>query len=100
MIWKNLDAKAMEIPLTSQTEAIVNRYLAMGYTSAASVIEDALLRMDRQMQGETDWLKAEVQKGLESGDAVPYDLDAIVMEADSEFEAGIFDVNSYALPQH
>lgn len=90
----------MEILLTSQAEAIVNRHLAMGYSCVAAVIEEALRQMDRQTQLEVDWLRSEVQKGLNSGEAVPYDLDAIVAEADGEFEAGVFDLSSNAVPQH
>ena len=33
---------SMEILLTSQAEAIVNRHLAMGYSSMTAVIEEAL----------------------------------------------------------
>jgi len=89
----------MEIRLTPQAETIVHRYLAMGYSSAADVIEEALRRLDMETQSEADWLYSEVQKGLASGDVVPYDLKAIVAEADAEFEADIFDLTSYAVPQ-
>jgi|GEM_PF-3079378 len=90
----------MEIPLTPQAEAIVHRYLMMGYSSAADVIEEALRRLDMETQSEGDWLRSEVRKGLASGNAVPYDLEAIVAEADAEFDAGVFDLKSHAVPQH
>jgi antitoxin ParD1/3/4 len=90
----------MDIPLTSQAAAIVNRHLSMGYTSAAEVIEEALRRLDTQTQLEGNWLRSEVQKGLDSGEAVPYDLEAIAAEADAEFGAGIFNLGSSAIPQH
>ncbi|MDF5728272.1 MAG: type II toxin-antitoxin system ParD family antitoxin [Rhizonema sp. PD38] len=90
----------MEIPLTPQAKSIVHRYLAMGYSSATDVIEEALRRLDMETQSEGDWLRAEVQKGIASGDAILYDLKAIVAEAEAEFEAGVFDMTSYAIPQH
>lgn len=34
------NVKAMEIPLTLQAQTIVNRHLAMGYSSVSAVIEE------------------------------------------------------------
>ncbi len=54
----------MNISLTPQSEAIVSKYMAQGY-SVEEIIEQALKSFDDQDQSYTEWLRREVQAGLQ-----------------------------------
>lgn len=54
----------MNISLTPQSEAIVSKYMAQGY-SVEEIIEQALKTFDDQGQSYVEWLRREVQAGLQ-----------------------------------
>jgi len=54
----------MNISLTHQSQAIVSKYLAQGY-SVEEIIEQALKTFDDKGQSYGEWLQKEVQAGLQ-----------------------------------
>lgn len=54
----------MNISLTPQSEAIVSKYIAQGY-SFEEIIEQALKTFDDKGQSYVEWLQKEVQAGLQ-----------------------------------
>ncbi len=65
----------MEIKLTPEQETLIARKLASGqYTSASDVVRDALRLLeayDEEYQAKLAALRAEIQKGLDSGPGIP-----------------------------
>ncbi len=80
----------MNISLTPQLEAFVKRKLDSGlYYSASEVIRDGLRLLeekDHMREMKLAELKKEIQLGLNSGEATPLDMDAIINEASAEYE--------------
>ncbi|MBR8837694.1 MAG: hypothetical protein DSM106950_27730 [Stigonema ocellatum SAG 48.90 = DSM 106950] len=73
----------MNISLTPQSEAIVSKYMAQGY-SVEEIIEQALKSFDNQGQSYTEWLQREVQAGLQqaqSGKFSNRSIDEIIAAA-------------------
>lgn len=80
----------MSIELTQEQEALIEKQLATGrYHSRAEVIVEALELLDDQSQLEQaklTRLRAEIQKGLASGDPEPLDMDSIIAEAEARHQ--------------
>lgn len=75
----------MTIELTREQEALIQEQLASGrYHSRAEVIAEALELLNDHAQLERmklERLRAEIQKGLDSGESTPLDVQAIKAEA-------------------
>ena len=71
----------MNISLTPQLEALVKNKVESGlYGSASEVMRDALRLLeerDRRQFLRIEELRAEIKKGLDSGESSPLDVDAI-----------------------
>ena len=71
----------MNVSLTPQLEEMVKRKVESGlYSSASEVMREALRLLeehDRLRTMRTQELRAEIQKGLDSGEATPLDMGAI-----------------------
>jgi len=67
----------MNVTLTPELEEMVRKKLASGrYTSASEVIREALQVLDAQdhlPDAKLDQLRRDIQEGLESGPATPWD---------------------------
>lgn len=72
---------AMNISLTPQLEELVKRKVDSGlYVSASEVMREALRLLeerDRLKAMRLEELRAEIKKGLDSGEATPLDIGAI-----------------------
>jgi len=72
---------AMNISLTPQLEELVKRKVDSGlYVSASEVMREALRLLeerDRLNAMRLEALRAEIKKGLDSGEATPLDIGAI-----------------------
>jgi len=70
----------MNVSLTRQLQLLVRRKVASGlYTSAAEVVREALRLLDGRDRGRAT-LRREIEAGLESGPAVPADVEAIIAD--------------------
>jgi antitoxin ParD1/3/4 len=71
----------MNVSLTPQLEEFVKRKVASGlYGSASEVMQEALRLLDerdRLRSMRLEELRADIQKGLDSGEATPLDIAAI-----------------------
>ncbi len=71
----------MNVNLTPHLEDLVRTKVASGlYNSASEVVRDALRLMEEQDQMRAlrlDQLRAEIQRGLDSGPAEPWDVEAM-----------------------
>jgi len=71
----------MNISLTPQLEKLVKNKVESGlYGSASEVMRDALRLLeerDRRQILRVEELRAEIKKGLDSGESTPLDVDAI-----------------------
>jgi antitoxin ParD1/3/4 len=71
----------MNISLTPQLEALVKNKVESGlYGSASEVMRDALRLLeerDRRQFLRVEELRAEIKKGLDSGESTPLDVDTI-----------------------
>jgi len=71
----------MNISLTPQLEALVKNKVESGlYGSASEVLRDALRLLeerDRRQSLRVEELRAEIMRGLNSGEPTPLDVDAI-----------------------
>lgn len=80
----------MSANLTAEQRSRIRRLLASGsYASEAEVIEHALdaLEAARRRDAALAELRHEVQLGLDSGTAGPFDVDAFLAEAHARFDA-------------
>ena len=75
----------MTVELTPAQEALIQEQLETGhYHSRAEVIAEALELLSDRMrleQMKLERLRAEIQKGLDSGESTPLDMGAIKKEA-------------------
>jgi antitoxin ParD1/3/4 len=75
----------MNVHLTEHFEKFIETKLKSGhYGSASEVVRDALRLLEEKDQIKTlklQALKAEIKKGLESGDPTPFDADSIKKKA-------------------
>ena len=75
----------MTVKLTPAQEALIQEQLEAGhYHSRAEVIAEALELLSdhlRLEQMKLERLRAEIQKGLDSGESTPLDMEAIKKEA-------------------
>ena len=80
----------MTVELTPSQEALIQEQLETGrYHSRAEVIADALELLSdhaRLEQMKLERLRAEIQKGLESGDSTPLDMQALKAEARRRYD--------------
>jgi len=71
----------MNVSLTPQLEALVKKKVESGlYGSASEVMREALRLLDehdRLRSMRLEELRAEIQKGLDSGEPTPLDINAI-----------------------
>jgi antitoxin ParD1/3/4 len=71
----------LNVNLTPELEALVRNKVTSGlYGSASEVVRDALRLMearDREYEAKLDWLRRELQAGVDSGDAGELDMQAI-----------------------
>lgn len=58
----------MEIHLNNELQAFVNGKLKLGYASASEFVEEALQSIKTLDELNVDFLKAEVQEGIDSAD--------------------------------
>ena len=72
----------MNISLTKELEELVQMKVKSGlYTSASEVIREALRLLQEQdkiQEMKLETLRAEIQKGMESGDSTPLDMEDII----------------------
>lgn len=81
--YKGVRSKFMNISLTPQSEAIISKYTAQGY-SVEEIIEQALRTFDDKDQSYTEWLQGEVLAGLQqaqSGKFSKRSIDEIITAA-------------------
>jgi antitoxin ParD1/3/4 len=82
----------MNVSLTPELEKLVQEKVASGlYHSASEVIREALRLLkerDSLREIKLQKLRAEIQLGLDSGPAEPFDLEDILSEARTEFPTG------------
>ncbi len=75
----------MNVNLTPQLEELVRSKVESGlYTSASEVVREALRLMDEQDRmraAKLDQLKAEVRRGLDSGQSQPWDAAQVKRQA-------------------
>jgi len=75
----------MNVNLTPQLEEMVRAKVASGlYGSASEVVREALRLMgeqDRLREARLSELKAEIRRGLDSGEPQPWDAEAVKREA-------------------
>lgn len=68
----------LNVNLTPELEALVRDKVASGrYSSASEVVRDALRLMeirDREGEARLEWLRREIQAGIDSGDAGVLDM--------------------------
>ena len=80
----------MTITLTQAQEVLIKQQLETGrYQSRTEVITEALELLSDQAQLEQvklDRLRAEIQKGLDSGESEPLDMDSIIAEAHKRYK--------------
>jgi len=81
----------MNISLTPQLEALVKNKVESGlYGSASEVMRDALRLLeerDRRQSSRIEELRAEIKKGLNSGEPTPLDIGAIKARGRNRLEA-------------
>lgn len=75
----------MNVNLTPHLEELVRSKVASGlYNSASEVVRDALRLMEEQDRIKTlrlEQLRAEIQRGLDSGPGEPWDAEALKHQA-------------------
>jgi antitoxin ParD1/3/4 len=83
--------KTMNISLTPQLETLVKNKVESGlYGSASEVMRDALRLLeerDRRHFLRVEELRAEIKKGLDSGEATPLDVEAIKARGRKRFDS-------------
>ena len=85
----------MNVTLTPESEAILARMMASGaYSDASEAVNEALLQCDRNLT----WLQAELEKGEQSGEPVPFDLDKIKKQVSENIKHGVKVRQSAAIP--
>ncbi|KYC41882.1 hypothetical protein WA1_17835 [Scytonema hofmannii PCC 7110] len=92
----------MRIDLTPELEAIVHRQIALGYSSVDDVIHEALLLIDESNKLKSEQLRAELEKGEQSGYPIPYSselLDQIEQETLAELAAGNMEIDPNVWPE-
>lgn len=80
----------MTVELTPAQEALIQEQLETGhYHSRAEVIAEALELLSdhtKLEQMKLERLRAEIQKGLDSGPSEPLDMDSIIAEAKERYK--------------
>ena len=81
---------AMNVSLTPELDRFVRARVDDGqYGSSSEVVRDALRMFQERLDERTaklEWLRAEVQKGLDSGAAAPIDFETVWGEARDELQ--------------
>ena len=83
----------MNVSLTPELEKFVQDLVKSGsYQTSSEVVRDALRLLERQQENRAklDWLRKEIQKGLDSierGEVKPLDMKAIWEKAKKRAEA-------------
>ncbi len=77
------------VSLTTELESYIQQKIATGFYASTSEVIRAGLRLlksqDTLEEAKLQALKEEIQKGLQSGESIPYDLAAIKAEAKASF---------------
>ena len=92
----------MHIDLTPELEAIVQRQIALGYSSVNDVIHNALLLIDESNKRKGERLREELEKGEQSGAPIAYTfelLDQIEQEALAELATGNTEIDPSVWPE-
>ncbi len=88
----------MNISLTPQLEALVKNKVESGlYGSASEVMRDALRLLevrDRRQVLRVEELRAEIKKGLDSGEPTPLDVSAIKARGRKRLAAQLNEANA------
>ncbi len=78
----------MNVSLNSTFEAYIQRQLDEGtYNNASEIIREALrlkMQQDEIYQARLESLRAEIIRGEESGEGVPFNMQDIILEAKSD----------------
>jgi len=81
----------MNISLTRELEELVQIKVKSGfYTSASEVIREAvrlLQERDKIQEMKLETLRAEIQKGIESGESTPLDMEEIIQRGEKRLAA-------------
>jgi hypothetical protein len=82
-----------QIPLTPAANQLLSQIMAHGHENAAQIVETALARMADDGESPTyiAWIQAECRDALaelEQDGGEDYDMEAILNEANAEFERG------------
>jgi antitoxin ParD1/3/4 len=79
----------MNVSLTPHLEEFVHQTVISGrYQSASEVVRTALRLLEdreRERQTKLEWLRSEIQKGLDSGPATPLDIEGLLQECRTQF---------------
>jgi antitoxin ParD1/3/4 len=80
---------SLNVSLTPHLEAFIHDSVSAGrYQSASEVVRTALRLLEeseRRKAATLDWLRQEIQKGLDSGPAAPLDVEELLRECRDEF---------------
>jgi antitoxin ParD1/3/4 len=81
----------MNISLTKELEELVQIKVKSGlYTSASEVIREALRLLqerDKIQEIKLETLRAEIQKGIDSGDSTPLNMEDIIQRGEKRLKA-------------
>jgi antitoxin ParD1/3/4 len=81
----------LHVSLTPHLEAFVHQTISSGrYQSADDVVRAALSLLEEresenERQAKLEWLRREIQKGLDSGPATPLDMEELLRECRQQF---------------
>jgi hypothetical protein len=94
-----------QIPLTPAATQFLSQIMARGHENAAQIVETALARMAAEAGEDSPtyiaWIQAECRDALadlERGGGEDYDIEAILNEANTEFERGQMELNPSVIP--
>lgn len=80
----------MNVSLNENFEQFIDGLVASGqYNSSSEVVREALRLLQRKKtveQQEIEYYRREIKKGLDSGEAKPWDKDKFLAEAHKRFE--------------
>lgn len=79
----------LNVSITPHLEEFVRQTVSSGrYQSASEVVRTALRLLEErehERQARLEWLRQEIQKGLDSGPAAALDVDALLQECRAQF---------------
>jgi len=79
---------AMNVTLTPESEAILERMMAFGtYHDASEAVNAALHQINASYQRQLEQLQTEIQRGLDSGPATPLDMEDAICRGQERLAA-------------